>query len=153
MLTIYNALEAPSQYSISSFQTRRDIFLPIDADSIDYISHPAKAMTQDHIRMGTESLSLEDAHWMMEQLGYLCMRSDLPPEKSIRQVEAAFNQNTLKYSTPSFRYCKGGAECKSFIQDNHVCFPPNISCSKLILNKQLKRLIETTLGMAFDDTK
>ena len=32
-------------------------------------------------------------------------------------------------------------------------FPPKISCSKLILNKQLKRLIETTLGKEFDDIK
>lgn len=80
-------------------------------------------MAQDHIRVGTQSMSLDDALLInMEPLGYLCMGSDDPREESIRQVEATFDQNTSKYSTPSFRYCKGGAECKSFIQDNHVCF-------------------------------
>lgn len=80
-------------------------------------------MAQDHIRVGTQSMSLDDARLInMEPLGYLCMRSDYPREESIRRVEAVFDQNTSKYSTPSFRYCKGGAECKSFIQDNHVCF-------------------------------
>ena len=80
-------------------------------------------MAQDHIRVGTQSMPLDDARLInMEALGYLCMGSDDPQEESIRQVEAVFDQNTAKYSTPSFRYCKGGAECKSFIQDNHVCF-------------------------------
>ena len=80
-------------------------------------------MAQDHIRVGTQSMPLNDARLInMEALGYLCMGSDDPQEESIRRVEAVFDQNTSKYSTPSFRYCKGGAECKSFIQDNHVCF-------------------------------
>lgn len=34
-----------------------------------------------------------------------------------------------------------------------MLFPPKISCSKLILSKQLKRLVEKTWGKKFDDIK
>ena len=34
-----------------------------------------------------------------------------------------------------------------------MLFPPKISCSKLILSKQLKHLVEKTLGKKFDDIK
>ena len=77
--------------------------------------------------------SPEGERFMMEQLGYLYMPGDPPLEESTRQVEAVSSQNHLKnnwQNTPSFHYCKGGVECKSFIQGNDVCFSPNtrISC-------------------------
>lgn len=94
----------------------------------------------------------DETSLMMEGLGYQFMVSNTPTEESKRQVEAVFSQQSLQI-TPSFHFCKGGVECKSFIQGNDVCFSPNTSLSKLILNKQLRRLIETTLGMEFNYIK
>ena len=74
--------------------------------------------------------STEGKRFIMEWLGYLDMAGDPPPEESTRQVEAVFGQNHLQnnlQNKPSFRYCKGGDESKSFIQGNDVCFSTNMS--------------------------
>ena len=101
-------------------------------------------------------MSPEGVRYMMYKLGSQFIRGGPPLEESIRQVEAVFSMNDLQNNlrnTISFCYCKGGDECKSFIQGNDVCFSPNMSLFKLILNKQLRRLIETTLRKGFDDIK
>lgn len=110
-------------------------------------------MEHDDSHMAMSCMSPEDeTKLMMEGLGYQYMVINTPTEESKRQVEAVFSQKPLQIA-PSFRYCKGGVECKSFIQGNDVCSSPNMSFSKLMLNKQLRRLIETTLGKRFDDIK
>lgn len=83
-------------------------------------------MGQDYIHVGTEKLSLPDANrMMMETLGFMCMRSVIPPEEKMAEVEKLFDRNE-KYSSQSFRYCKGGAECKEFIHSETPVSPSSL---------------------------